>query len=217
MRGLKDLLFHNWFLKLLSLALAAVLWMSVASESTSEIGIQVPVEYKNVPISSEIIAENADAVEVRLRGPSRLIREISSQDISTTIDVEKITPGEKIVPLTPQNVSAPFGVEVVAVTPSRVRLTVEHTITKTVPVVPLIVGEPAEGFRVVRSTVTPASVEVQGPETRVQALDRVPTTLVDISAKEANVQATVELDPAEPLVRIQRAGPVHVEVVISPR
>ena len=217
MHALKHLLLHNWFLKLLSLILAAVLWITVASESTSEIAIEVPLEYRNVPANSEITGDSANAVEVRLRGPSSMIREIQSQDISSTIDVARIATGDTIVPLTAQNISAPFGIEVVGVTPSRVRLTIEHTVKKTVPIVAVIGGEPAEGFQVISSSVIPASVEIVGPETRVLAVEKVRTMPIDVSAKEETIQATVELDPEEPLIRIPRFEPVKVEVVIGPR
>ena len=217
MHALRHLLFHNWFLKLLSLILAAVLWMTVASESTSEIAIEVPLEYRNVPADSEVTGDAANTVEVRLRGPSSMIREIQSQDVSSTIDVASLGQTETIVPLTAQNISAPFGIEVVGVTPTRVRLTVEKTVTKTVPVVAVIVGEPADGFRVIRSSVMPASVEIHGPETRVHAIAKVHTTMIDVSAQKNTVQTIVELDPEEPLVRIPRIGPIHVEVVIGPQ
>jgi YbbR domain-containing protein len=146
-----------------------------------------------------------------------MIREIQSQDVSSTIDVASLHQTETIVPLTAQNISAPFGIEVVGVTPTRVRLRVEKTVTKTVPVVAVIVGEPADGLHVISSSIMPAVVDIQGPETRVLAIERVRTTMIDVSAQKETIRTTVELDPEEPLVRIPRIGPIHVEVVIGPQ
>jgi len=58
--------------------------------------------------------------------------------------------GEKIISLTLQNVQVPFGAEVVRVNPSRVRFSLERTISKLVPVVPTIQGQPAEGYELAR-------------------------------------------------------------------
>src|SRR6188768_3280193 len=114
MRYLKELLFNNWYLKLFSLILAAALWALIAQESTSEVFFEVPVEYQNVPRFTEVIADSAKTIEVRLRGPSTLIREISAKDISTVIDLEKMQMnGETTVNLNAQHVHTPFGVEVV--------------------------------------------------------------------------------------------------------
>ena len=47
--------------------------------------------------------------------------------------------------LSPQNVQAPFGAEVIRVNPSSVRFNLERTMTKIVPVVPTIVGTAGRG------------------------------------------------------------------------
>jgi len=97
----------NWHLKLFSLILATALWAVIAKESTSEIIFDVPVEYQNVPPDTEVIGDTAKKVEVRLRGPSSLIREISEKDISTVIDLDRMPlNGETTVPLNAQHVHA---------------------------------------------------------------------------------------------------------------
>src|SRR5919201_3683992 len=146
MRPLRHFVTYNWYLKLISLGLAAMLWTFVATETSSEIGMEVPLEYRNIPSQLEITGDTANMVQVRLRGSSNVIRDISAKNVSTTIDLSNMRPGEKIVPLSPQNVQAPFGAEVVRVNPSSVRFDLERTLTKTIPVVPTIVGQPADGF-----------------------------------------------------------------------
>src|SRR5207237_8407937 len=166
MRSLKHWVTHNWHLKLVSVGLAAMLWMFVAKETSSEIGMEVPLEYRNIPPQLEITGDTTNMVQVRLRGSSNVIRDISAKEVSTTIDLSKMRPGEKIVPLSPQNVQAPFGAEVIRVNPSSVRFSLERSLVKTVPVVPTISGQPGDGFE---STIkiSPARVDVEGPESRV--------------------------------------------------
>src|SRR5262244_4019542 len=109
---------NNWQLKLVSLVLATMLWMAVANEASSEIGLEVPLEYRNIPRQLEITGDMTNTVQVRLRGSSNVIKDINPKSVSTTIDLSKMGRGEKIVPLSPQNVQAPFGAEVIRVNPS---------------------------------------------------------------------------------------------------
>src|SRR5215471_17621906 len=102
---------HNWYLKVISLALAAMLWALVATETSSEVGMEVPLEYRNIPSQLEITGDTTNVVQVRLRGSANIIRQISAKDVSTTIDLSKMRPGDKIVPPSPQNVQAPIGAE----------------------------------------------------------------------------------------------------------
>src|SRR4051812_30995636 len=99
MHPVKHWITHNLVLKLLSLLFATTLWVAVASETSSEIGMDVPLEYRNVPSQLEITGEAANRVEVRLRGPANIIKEITAKDVSTTIDLSNVSVGEKVIPL----------------------------------------------------------------------------------------------------------------------
>src|SRR5215467_4968157 len=114
---------NNWLLKIVSLILAVMLWMAVANEASSEIGLEVPLEYRNIPARLEITGDMTNTVQVRLRGSSNVIKGITAKDVATTIDLSKLNAGEKIVTLSPHNVEAPFGAEVIRVNPSNVRFT----------------------------------------------------------------------------------------------
>src|SRR5215469_4276469 len=154
MRSPKYWITNNWHLKIVSRVLAVMLWMTVANQASSEIGLEVPLEYRNIPRQLEITGDMTNSVEVRLRGASSLIKDITAKDVSTTIDLGKMTRGEKIVPLSPQNVQAPFGAEVIRVNPSSVRFSLEHTITKTIPVVPTIQNQLSDAYEIAKIEVS---------------------------------------------------------------
>jgi YbbR domain-containing protein len=214
MQTLKHWITHNWFLKIFSLILATMLWMAVAHETTSEIGMEVPIEYRNIPSQLEITGDAANAVQVRLRGSSNVIRGITPRDVATTIDLRGMTAGEKIVPLSPQSVKAPFGAEVVRVNPSNVRFNLERTLRKDVFVVPTVTGEPADGYEVGEVSVDPSKVQVEGPESRVITLDSIPTLPIRIDHRQTPAGQMVELDVPDPQVRLLRVSPVAVRVEI---
>jgi YbbR domain-containing protein len=213
---MKDLLLHNWHLKLISLVLATALWAQVARTPTSEIGLSVSVEYQNIPNQTEVFGEATDRVEVRLRGPSPLLRTLSSQDVSLSIDMNGMVMGqERILPLTPELVRAPFGVEVVRVIPARARLTVEPTARRLVRIVPTLNGVPA-GVEIEKTMLTPDAIEIEGPESHVRAVEAIPTT-VNVRGRRSTFREAAELDISDPLIRIPKPAAVSVEVRIRPQ
>jgi len=215
MRYLKELLFNNWYLKLFSLILAAALWALIAQESTSEVFFEVPVEYQNVPRDTEVIADSAKTIEVRLRGPSTLIREISAKDISTVIDLEKMQmSGETTVNLNAQHVHTPFGVEVVRLTPSRVRVSLEPTSSAVLHVLPATTGRVASGYQVEAILVKPNRMKAEGPASHIRLLESVMTTPIDLTDRTATFIQSVDLDLPDSLVRFPETTLIRAEVKI---
>jgi YbbR domain-containing protein len=217
MRSVRYWVTHNWLLKLISIVLAVMLWMFVATEASSEVGMEVPLEYRNIPSQLEITGDTTNVVQVRLRGSANIIRQISAKDVSTTIDLSKMRPGDKIVPLSPQNVQAPIGAEVIRVNPSSVRFNLERTIRKNVTVVPTIAGQPSDGFEIGRVLVDPGKIEVEGPESRVISLESIATVPIRLDRRQSQVEQSADLDVPDPQIRLTRPGPVNVRVEIRPK
>jgi YbbR domain-containing protein len=191
-----------------------MLWMAVAHQASSEIGLEVPLEYRNIPVDLEIAGDTTNMVEVRLRGSSNVIKDVTAKNVSTTIDLINMRTGEKIVALSPQNVQAPFGAEVIRVNPSTVRFTLERTIVKTVPVIPKTPGQLEDGYEVVRVLVNPMNVEVEGPESRINTLTSIATVPIRLEGRQTSIEQTADLDVPDPQIRLRRPTPVSVKVEI---
>jgi YbbR domain-containing protein len=214
MESLKRWVVNNWFLKLLSLLLATLVWAAVSNEASSEIGLEVPLEYRNIPHDMEITGDMTSTVQVRLRGSSQVIKGITARDVATTVDLSQMKMGEKIVPLSPHNVQAPFGAEIIRVNPSSVRFTLEQTLVRSLPIVPTIVGEPEDGYEVVEVVLQPKAVEVEGPESRVNTLRSLVTVPIHVEKLRADLEQVADLDVPDPQVRLRRPSPVRVKVTI---
>ena len=121
---------QKWFkenlgLKLLSLALAAGLWVAFGGDTVTETVLQVPLEFRNVPANLAVISEHETA-QLRIRGPSRVLRQARRSDFALPVDISFIIgPGERTFPLVVENVEVPAALEVVQVVPSEVKLTFE--------------------------------------------------------------------------------------------
>ncbi len=208
--------FRHLGLKLLSLGLAVLLWMAVAGEEIVERGLRVPLELQQLPSAVELSGDVPTAVDVRVRGASGTLSRIGPGDIVAVLDLRGARPGRRLFPLTPDQVRAPFGVDIVQVTPSAVTMTFELSATRTVPVVPSVEGRPAAGYVVGTLTADPATVEIVGPESAVKRATEVLTDPVLIAGAVSRVRETVTLGVLDPALRIKNAKTDVVTVQIEP-
>lgn len=208
--------FRHLGLKLLSLGLAVMLWMAVAGEEIVERGLRVPLELQQLPGNVELSGDVPTAVDVRVRGASGALSRVGPGDIVAVLDLRGARPGRRLFPMTPDQVRAPFGVDIVQVMPSAVAMTFEVSATRAVPVVPSVEGRPAAGYVVGTMTADPANVEIVGPESAVKRATEVLTEPVLIAGATSRVRETVTIGVLDPALRIKNAKTDVVTVQIEP-
>jgi YbbR domain-containing protein len=205
-------------LKVLSLALAVLLWSLVAGQEEAERSLRVPLEFQNMPGSLEMIGEPPSFVDVRVKGPSTTLGQLRGTELIVTVDLSAARPGRRMFHLLPDHVTTPVGVRPLGVVPPTVPLMFEASATKTVPVVPAIDGEPAEGYVRGRVTASPASVEVVGPQSVISQLSEATTEPVNLRGAMGRVRDTVTIGVPESSVRLKvpRNAVVVVDVNRAP-
>ena len=210
--------FRHIGLKLLSVAIAVLLWMVIAGEETVERGLRVPLELQQFPPGVELLGDVPTTADVRVRGASGTLSRLSPGDIVALLDLRGARAGERLFHLTPEQVRAPFGVEVVQVTPPTVAVVFEKTASRSVPVKPAIEGKPAAGYVVGKSAADPPTVEIVGPESAVRRVTDALTEPVSVAGAVGPVQQTVTVGTLDPAVRVktQRTAQVTVQIVPAP-
>jgi len=210
--------FRHLGLKILAIALATLLWLTVAGEHTVERSMRVPLEFRNIPAQLEITGDPPTTVEVRLRGSSAVLGRLDPGEIIAVLDLTTGRPGSRLFHLRNDEVRAPFGVQVAQVLPSTVSLELEQSARRVVPVKPVIHGDPAPGFVVGRQTAEPATVTVIGPESRVRQLADATTEPVSIAGSRDRVRDVVTVGVADAAVRLETPtrATVIVEVLPAP-
>ncbi len=208
--------FRNLGLKILAVALATLLWLSVAGEHIVERSLRVPLEFRNIPQSLEIVGNAPDTIDVRLRGSAALLTKLQPGEIVAVLDVSGARSGSRLFQVRADEVRAPFGVEVTQVVPSTLALELERSARKRVPVVPAVDGQPAPGYVVGKRSVTPATVEVTGPESRVRLLAEATTEPVLIKGARSRVTDTVTVGVIDSAVRLVEPQRAQVAIDIWP-
>jgi YbbR domain-containing protein len=206
--------FRDLGLKVLALALATLLWLTVAGEHVGERVMRVPLEFHNIPPDLEIVGEPPTSVDVRVRGSSGIISRLQPGEVAASLELGGARTGSRLVHI--EGVRAPYGVEVVLVTPSTVPLELEKTASRVIPVMPQVEGEPAPGFVVGRVTSDPATVRVVGPESRVRQLSEATTEPVVVTGSRERVRDSVTVGLADSAVRLAEAQSATVSVEILP-
>jgi YbbR domain-containing protein len=212
---LRRRVFANFGLKLLSLALAVGLWLVVARDPVAEVAVEVPIEFHNMPANLEISSENIPRLQIRLRGPQRLVRRLQASDVYADIDLNALRPGERTFDLTSQQIHQPSGLDVVQVIPSQFHVAFDNRISRPVDIHARVIGMPAVGYSIGAISVDPSRITISGPEKHVSAVDSAITDPVDVSGALSRMSFNRHAYVSDPLVQVSNPNPVHVTVMIE--
>jgi YbbR domain-containing protein len=202
-------------LKFLALLLGTLLWFTVSGNEI-ERRVSVPVSYANIPATLEMTGDQIDEVHVHVRGIDNIVSGMSQGDLRVVVDLASAHSGTNIVPLPPESVVAPLGVDVIQLEPGTVTVTLERAGQLTVPVRPTIEGQPAEGYVIGAITVEPPMVIVEGPESRLQGNISVVTERVLLEGRKSTVVQDVGVGVRDAHLRVRQPRTVRVTIRIDP-
>jgi YbbR domain-containing protein len=213
-KRLGDWLVKNLGWRLISLAIAYVIWMNVATEPEMATIVSAPVQYRDVGNNLEISSDLVDRVELETRGPSGLLRNLSNSRTVVILDFSDVKdPGQRTFTITTDLTNLPKGVELIRATPAQIRLTFERRKRKTVPVHVRFLGSLPNGRKMTGFQVSPATKDIFGPVSQVDRVNAVETDSIDLSAINlADPTIRVAVFNPEPKVRFLKDPLVTVKI-----
>jgi len=186
-----------------------------ACAASHETDIYIPVELENIPTGLSISDLSFEGIEVRIRGAKSAIADLSGLKPTYKLDLSTVRPGLQSIAVEPKRILLPNGVAIIGVNPARLSLTVEKKIEKQVPVVLLLAGKPAQGYKITRATANPENVTLSGPETALTPVEKVRTKPVDVAGRSESFKIKTALELAKNIEILPRsdmiAGEVHIE------
>jgi YbbR domain-containing protein len=215
-KWLRQIFLEDWSLKLLSLAIALVLWLLVTGQNepvTAHVNVQLNFIR---PQALEISNDPPRTVDVMLTGSRNKLDHLTSLDLVATVDISDQRAGERLLRLTDKaQISLPQGIKVDGFQPSAIPIHLEPIIERQIAIEPKLDGKPAPGFEVYGVYPSKSSVVVRGPASRVNSLQKAATETVWLAGqKETFTAANVSIDVPEP--KIDLLDPlVNVEVQIG--
>jgi YbbR domain-containing protein len=211
---MKKMLFENLGLKVSAVLIAVLLWLFVTWRGQSEVSFDVPIEFKDVPIGLGIVSVSAKSANVTVKGQDRIMKSLRPSDIRVLVDMDKARKGEGSFHINKDDVKLPYAMSVRSIEPSTIRVRLDETVTKSVPVRASITGTPGSGFYIKSVDVEPKSIVIQGLKTEVRKIDEIGTDQMDISGTNSTQTQELNIDAAGANIKPEKEK-VRVTVVIA--
>lgn len=207
---------HNFWLKVLSLLIATGLWLAISPDQESaEVAVHVPIEFEHVPPHLEISSVTIPEAQIRVRGPERVIRQLTAADIQAEIELGDAKPGERTFDLTAQQIRHQRELHVVQVVPGQVHLSFDTRLTREVEIRAQVGGKFLAGEQVAKVVVDPPRITITGPKEHVENMDAATTDPIDVSGTHTEATFVTNAYVADPLVQVVQPTPVRVTVIME--
>jgi hypothetical protein len=180
---LRNLIFDNFLLKVLSIVASLALFSIVrgAEDAQRSVFVDVVAVLPSSTSNRILLSDIPDRVRVTLRGSRALLNSIRRDDIPP-IQIVLDDPQARIYYLDPERIEIPAGVEITQIAPATIPLQWADRAQRTLPVRPTIEGHPGDGLMLSDELqVRPQVVTVTGPAPEISPLDHVTTDPIMIA------------------------------------
>lgn len=206
---------QNWFLKLLSLVFALILWFFVMGERKLEVGYAIPLELRNLPPGLLVANDVPSVVDVRVSGPRTLLMNLRPSDVSIAVDLKDLEPGVTSFKRLEERLNIPSALKVTRISPSFIDVKLDRLKEKTVPVVPTLIGTPPEGVKVERVAVLPDRVVVSGAEGELKDISEVVTEAVSLEGVRESFSVVVPLNFRGRFTSLKESRTAEIRVTVA--
>jgi len=175
---------RNLGLKLISLAIALILWL-IASGGKNTVRTVTSFDVApiiSIPEGMEIVAQNYKNITIRVSGQTADISRLTKDDFSITVDLStKNTPGKHDIAVL-QYLDYPPQIQINEVDPPNITIELDRTVLRPVElIVPAdAISNLPYGKRVERAQVVPPTVLVEGPQKELDKMDAIQVDAVNL-------------------------------------
>ncbi len=218
-----ETIIRNWPSKVLSLALAVLLFYFYKINTTEIRYMSIPLD---LVLNSGFIAAELHPSEVRvsLRGSSESISLINERDISAVSDFssrEKSGVYREPVKIKKSGNALYADPLEIRVDPAEIYLKIEEKLVKNLEIIPVIKGYPAENYELVSFTITPDNMSVEGPLTLMEKIEVLKTESISIDGRKESFSLPVRIDMNDKLIKfiegneIQFRGKIEKNLIVK--
>lgn len=213
--GWKQIISDHPILKLISITLAVLLWITFAFRAeTVQKDFTVPVSFANLP--DGILIEDFSPQDLKItlegRGESSF-DQIDSSDLKVNLDTKYLKTGLNTLQILPANIIRPTKLSLQSFQPQAIYVSAKKYRLLSLPVTAQTTGNPQRGYQVSGIVIEPSFVEVWIPEQDIapQSLSPKP---ISVSQANQNVLGEYELIIPSNL-KLKKQDDILVNVAIS--
>jgi len=171
----------DWGLKLISLFFAIFLWYFVVGEDKVDVNLLIPVEIVNLPRDLVISNQYKKELDVTVSGSRGLIRGMSRQNMTKTVDLSDAEPGTIVIRNTPESLNLPRGIRVMRIQPTHLIFILDRLIQREVRIKPVVTGSVPTGYELVSIELEPDAITLNGPDAVIGDQKTLETEEIDLS------------------------------------
>ena len=199
---MKEKIFNNLSLKIVSAVFAVILWtviVNIYDPNTSYTFSNITVQLVNTQSLTEknytFEVVDGGKISVTVSGPKSVVTDLKTSDIAATADLSKVTAFTDYVDIQVQVVKDGQVLNNVETVPrtSALKLSIENRDTNTYAVNVNTTGTPANGYAVASTTTSPTYIKVTGPTSLVEGVASVGVD-VDVSGAKGTVNTQSDIN-----------------------
>ncbi len=189
----------DWFLRIISLVIAIILWIYISYEQKPQYETWIRgVDVVQTNLSQDfengklVIMEGAtDKVDVKVRGDRKDVSAVNQNNIVAIIDMLGVK-SEGVYSL-PISITVPMdGIEIVQKSPSHATIKVDKIVTVEKRITVDTKGTPAQGLVMGDMVIEPESVKLTGPESVINTVSSARVT-VDLAQASQNPESLFKI------------------------
>jgi hypothetical protein len=211
------LLTENIAAKLFSILIAFLLWAALVDEPELIETVTVPVEYRNLANHLDLSPDAPNRIQLQVRGPRGRLNEVSPDRTNIVLDLSGMSDASsRTFTIQADSINLPPTVSLVRAMPSQLRVKLERRLSKDLPV--LLVyeeGLPAS-LKTLPASITPATIRVVGPESRILSASSIPTEPISRADLEAAKPIRVNVLLSDPELSLVGSPLVTVTLQTNP-
>jgi YbbR domain-containing protein len=202
--------------KILSLVFALMIWAWVQTERIVSQRTRALVNW-TWPEETTSVDSLPKTLVVTVKGPQGLVRTVKKRNLKYEVDLTDAEIGPLNIDFSSRALRGiPEGVQVVQISPPGVDLEVDHRMKRVVRIKPVVIGDPATGFKLDGIDIEPASALITGPRSLVRNIVDIPTDVVDLTDITTTKSFEIGLAPKHPTVTGTTETPLKLTARVSP-
>ncbi|WP_052297672.1 CdaR family protein [Leadbettera azotonutricia] len=208
---------ENWPAKVISIGLAIILFIFHRMSTLEERFFTVPL---NIEVKGNLIPSSPypRMVRITLRGDANSIYPILEDDIEAFINLSRYeAPGDYKAAVQIRKNGTALGIEPleVNVDPTDISVSLDHKISKFVPLTASLRGNVAQGYVLNSHSLNPTQVIIDGPSQLIGNISELSTEAIDLEGRAGDFTVMANILNRDPLIVIRGNGITEFHGIVS--
>ena len=207
---IKSLIFKEFTLKALALALAIVFWFSATYMGQSKMGVMVPVSFYNLDKGAVVRETDTRDILITVKGPPSILKNLKAEEVKVPINLSRVKEGRHIFNIGKEDVVVPPGLKIEDAKPDYVVVEIDKIVEKRLRVVVRLDKKWQGAYEV--AFWRPAYVFVEGPRELLQKKDVLET--IPVSGNFTRQQEVLDIPLDAKSLEARKVVPETARVVL---